>query len=264
MKKRKGFTLIELLVVISIIALLLAILMPALGKVKKQAQSVVCKSNLKQLQLAAFLYANDYDSKFFAYGSDVYINYLSPYIGEVDSARYCKASKVSSRIENELADLKSGAGWPALMGTAQETWGWWSSTVDPEYGSYTFNGFLYPNLAEIGVVGADMSKKAFSKSTQIKKMYETPVFTDGIWVDTWPDESIDPPTDFDINKGHGHEWVANYNFMWRLITNRHGKKTNVSFADGHVDSINLNELWTLQWCRGFEKTKNVHIPGIGR
>jgi len=47
MHKRDGFTLIELLVVISIIALLLAILMPSLQRVKKQAQAVACMSNIK-------------------------------------------------------------------------------------------------------------------------------------------------------------------------------------------------------------------------
>ncbi len=48
MCKRKGFTLIELLVVISIIVLLVAILLPTLQRVKKQAKAVICQSNLKQ------------------------------------------------------------------------------------------------------------------------------------------------------------------------------------------------------------------------
>ena len=61
MKKRRGFTLIELLVVIAIIALLLAILMPALQRVKKQAKGFVCKNNLKQIGMAANLYALDQD-----------------------------------------------------------------------------------------------------------------------------------------------------------------------------------------------------------
>ena len=61
MRKLRGFTLIELLVVIAIIALLLAILMPALQRVKKQAQGVVCQSNLKQIGAAAFMYAGEYE-----------------------------------------------------------------------------------------------------------------------------------------------------------------------------------------------------------
>jgi prepilin-type N-terminal cleavage/methylation domain-containing protein len=45
---RRGFTLVELLVVIAIIAVLMAILMPTLQRVRRQARSVVCQSNLKQ------------------------------------------------------------------------------------------------------------------------------------------------------------------------------------------------------------------------
>lgn len=59
MKKTKGFTLVELLVVISIIATLLAVLMPALGRARAQAQKVVCRSNLKQLGFAAKLWGGD-------------------------------------------------------------------------------------------------------------------------------------------------------------------------------------------------------------
>ena len=59
MSKRRGFTLIELLVVIAIIALLMSILMPALSRVKKQAQGVKCQGNLKQWSLIFAMYASD-------------------------------------------------------------------------------------------------------------------------------------------------------------------------------------------------------------
>src|SRR5262245_14453139 len=55
--RREGFTLIELLVVIAVIAILAALLLPALNRGKIAADSAVCKSNLRQLTLAMTMYA---------------------------------------------------------------------------------------------------------------------------------------------------------------------------------------------------------------
>src|SRR5476651_819462 len=60
-RSRHGFTLIELLVVIAIIAILAAILFPVFARAREQARRTSCLSNMKQIGLALFMYAQDYD-----------------------------------------------------------------------------------------------------------------------------------------------------------------------------------------------------------
>ena len=73
--RKSGFTLVELLVVVAIIALLVSILLPTLGKAKEQAKIVVCKSNLKSMGLSFAFYASEHNDWYpagSAYGGSYY------------------------------------------------------------------------------------------------------------------------------------------------------------------------------------------------
>lgn len=85
-KKRSfliGFTLIELLVVISIIALMIALLIPVLGAAKERGQRTVCLSNLRQLTLAWIAYAEENDSKIVLGSAHLWSGHGNPSTGEM-------------------------------------------------------------------------------------------------------------------------------------------------------------------------------------
>jgi prepilin-type N-terminal cleavage/methylation domain-containing protein/prepilin-type processing-associated H-X9-DG protein len=91
-QRKHGFTLIELLVVIGVIAILLAVLVPALKKAKEYARSVTCLSNLRQIGLAANLYAeahNDFIPRGSTAGTPLWFNQFLPFLGDMsDDADY--------------------------------------------------------------------------------------------------------------------------------------------------------------------------------
>lgn len=110
--KQKGFTLIELLVVIAIIALLLSVIMPALGKAKVYAQEIVCKTNLHQYHLATELYAVEQDERYPHPWKSLYREVQFP--GETE--RFCRWHNPDYSLELNPEEF-GGPYWPYLAAT---------------------------------------------------------------------------------------------------------------------------------------------------
>jgi len=98
---RFGFTLIELLVVISIISLLLAILLPALGHARESARCVVCLSNLKQIGLATRLYVDEYASYPRAWQDSEcrWMDLVKPYISKQSKVYGCPSDRLQKPVQ---------------------------------------------------------------------------------------------------------------------------------------------------------------------
>lgn len=127
-KNRRAFTLIELLVVISIIALLIAMLLPALGGAIESARNAKCRSNLHQLGIAQFAYASTNDNQFTAarrwvattkggYGNptdinNIYDGDLYPFVGNVPEIYLCP-------VATERLDTDQWGGRPMVYNYVQ-------------------------------------------------------------------------------------------------------------------------------------------------
>lgn len=237
MKKNYGFTLVELLVVISIIALLLAILMPALQKVRKQAGSVVCSSNLKQLGLAMNTYAfKNNDTVLSSYDSSRPRNlrwwhqafHEMGYLPEKwTSAYYINGNTVEVCPLQYRDAKKRGAEIVHLT---------------------------YARVSNSAAAGSGYGTSGYYKTSNIKNPGNRILLIDAYVGDTQPnggDRKIDPvcsgaqrlAVSFDMLKNISYyNKRMGYAYYQYGVVYDHALKTNCLFADGHIKGLKEVEI----------------------
>ena len=187
MSKNRGFTLVELLVVIAIIALLMSILLPALGRVRRQAKSVLCQSNLHQLGNCMLMYTDDNKGSFQeGWGGDAgssnwWLHSVMPYYSDADVC---------------VCPMASKWGWDADLWELGAVFYAWSSHgwLGPEgkyYGSYGINGWVENKEKEMS--GLEYMAARRCRTSNVKGAGYIPLLLDAAWIDGWPIHTDDPP-----------------------------------------------------------------------
>jgi len=226
----EAFTLIELLMVIAIVALLMAILLPALNKVKKQTREVICRSNLKQWGMVLALYVDENEGRLpILDGGTVLWFFRGSWVPEGDPNRPVVFQKVvtkgiaccpmavkvrpgpatginragdSGGVSNEIRFAR---------GSTFEAWKI-TSPPPPFRGSYGFNITAFPKSID-----------TFSSRGQAN----IPVILDSPERMGMHRNTDRPPQTFCINRHNGY--------------------VNSLFLDWSVRRVGLKELWTLKW-----------------
>jgi prepilin-type N-terminal cleavage/methylation domain-containing protein len=246
MRSNKAFTLIELLVVIAIIALLLAILLPALGRARAQAKEVKCRHNLKQWGMVFAMYLNDNDDRFMSGGNwgdgwDQWFDILSEKYNKRGEGKEidfwnCPVAKKDSSVVSQM-----GWSFPER-----------DSRPPIELASYGINGWLY-DMDErwisgnmwVGVRRTDIHL-FWRNVTAITRPHDVPLLGESYWLDGWPRRTNRPP-----QKEGGDQDRQMTDHMTRFCIDRHRGEINVVFADYSVRPVRLKGLWDLHWHKSY-------------
>lgn len=261
-KKLKGFTLIELLVVISIIAILLSVMLPALRIAKQRARGIICRSNLKQWGVIWQIYASENNDKFptrIPGSGNTRGDWIVP-LRDVwdtygDIVRCPSASKY----------IDYGVGQP--HGSYKSTYliGMVDASGKSEDCSYGMNVWVYSGPPDI--TGYPMKNYWQSLTVSGYSTSKIPIFMDSMWRGGLPDyqngDAITMPnSESETNGFHEFTWKGG---IRQFAMPRHGGTsnagTNVLVFDLSANHVNIKDMWKLKWHRNFNSAGYEAVTG---